>query len=330
MRPFLRHLVLFLALLVFGVPVMTFLELPWPWKLSSTNPEATSFMRYREREALEEGRTLTIRQDWVPLSRIPRDLVRSVLISEDDRFRQHHGIDWKALATDVDWSGGPSFSWTDPGDWAALWRAVRYVSAHRHQIKGRSTITQQLAKNLYFTPKRSFVRKIDEAVVAKRLEWFLSKDRILELYLNTAELGPGVFGVGSAARYYFDEPVQALDRFQAASLAATLPHPLTSNPAHRPGRMAWRRNLILERLLGRDVVIPAEPPSVEVQAQPLVEVMDDGAVGRSGGSTPDSAADVDSAAADSTPSASADSTSADSTSSAADSTSSASDSTLGR
>jgi len=222
---------------------------------------------------------------------------------------------------------------------------VRYVSAHRHQIKGRSTITQQLAKNLYFTPKRSFVRKIDEAVVAKRLEWFLSKDRILELYLNTVELGPGIFGVGAAARYYFDEPVQALDRFQAASLAATLPHPLTSNPAHRPGRMAWRRNLILERLLGRDVVIPAEPPSVEVRAQPLGEVMDAGAVGRSGGSGPDSTAAGDSAA-DSTSASDSSTSSADSTTAAVDSTSgaassssaagdsaatsSAADSTLGR
>ncbi len=262
MRDFLRHLALFLALLVFGVPLMTFIELPWPWRLAENDPGQTSFMRYREEEARAEGKALTIHQEWVPLEKIPRDVRRAVLISEDDRFRQHHGIDWKALATDVHWSAGDTFSWTDPGDWAALWNALRYVRAHRDEIKGRSTVTQQLAKNLYFTPRRSFVRKIDEAVVAKRLEWFLTKDRILELYLNTVELGPGVFGVGAAARHYFGEPVQDLDLFQAASLAATLPHPLTSNPSHRPGRMAWRRDLILERLLGRDVVIPDEPPSL--------------------------------------------------------------------
>ncbi len=279
MTRFLRHLVLFLALLLFGVPIMTFLELPWPWRLESKNPETTSFMRYREGEALEAGTPLTIHQEWVVLEKIPSDLVRCVLISEDDRFRQHHGIDWKALATDVHWSGGDTFSWTDAGDLAALLRAVGYVWAHRHEIKGRSTITQQLAKNLYFTPHRSFVRKIDEAVVARRLERSLSKDRILEIYLNTVELGPGIFGVDAAARHYFGEPVQALDRFQAASLAATLPQPLTSNPAHRPGRMAWRRNLILERLAGRDVVIPDEPPLLDDSVAAVGVVVEPDSVG---------------------------------------------------
>ncbi|MGD8321421.1 MAG: biosynthetic peptidoglycan transglycosylase, partial [Gemmatimonadota bacterium] len=153
--------------------------------------------------------------------------------------------------------------------------AVRYLLRHRSELKGRSTITQQLAKNLFFTPERSLVRKVEELVVARRLERSLSKDRILELYLNTAELGPGIFGVDAAARAYFGVGVQRLDRTECASLAATLPHPLTSNPAHRPGRMAWRRNLILQRLAGRGVAIPREPPAVELPPLQVDTVLPD-------------------------------------------------------
>jgi monofunctional biosynthetic peptidoglycan transglycosylase len=265
-RPWPRwiRLVVWAALGLAAVVFVVWVALPWPGDLATRNPGATSFMRYREAEAREQGKRLEIRQEWVPLARVPRDLVSAVLVSEDDRFREHHGVDWKALATEVHWTGGDTFSWARPADWVALARAVGYAWHHRHEIKGRSTITQQLAKNLYFTPKRSFLRKAEELVVARRLERSLTKDRILELYLNTVELGPGLFGVGAAARHYFGVPVWDLDTFQAASLAATLPQPLTSNPAHRPGRMAWRRDLILERLAGRDVVIPAEPPGLSV------------------------------------------------------------------
>ena len=148
------------------------------------------------------------------------------------------------------WSGEDGFSLREESDRAALWKALRYYRAHRAEIKGRSTLTQQLAKNLYFTPDRSLVRKAGEFVVARRLETFLGKDRILELYLNTVELGPGIFGVGAASRAYFGVPAQRMNRFQAASLAATLPQPLTSNPKTRPARMAWRRDLILALLSG--------------------------------------------------------------------------------
>ncbi len=274
--------VLWGAVATAAVLFVVWLALPWPQNLATENPTTTSFMRYREAEARAKGRRLEIHQEWVPLARIPRDLVRSVLVSEDDRFREHHGVDWKALATGVHWTGGETFSWSRPGDWIALVRAGGYAWRHRHEIKGRSTITQQLAKNLYFTPKRSFVRKAEELVVARRLEHYLTKDRILELYLNTVELGHGLFGVGAAARRYFGVPVQDLDAFQAASLAATLPQPLTSNPGYRPGRMAWRRDLILERLAGRDVVIPSEPPSLSLPA-PLA---DSSLSGGAGGTDP--------------------------------------------
>ena len=279
----LRRWVLAPVLFVVAAPLVAWLGLPWPWALRFADPPATSFMMYRAREARRADQTFAPVQDWVPLEEMPKDLVRAVLVSEDDRFREHHGVDWKALADEVHWSGDDDFSWRDASDRRALWRAVGYYRAHRTEIKGRSTLTQQLAKNLYFTPRRSLVRKVGEFVVARRLERSLGKDRILELYLNTAELGPGIFGVGAAARAYFDVPAQRLDRFQSASLAATLPQPLTSNPSTRPTRMAWRRNLILARLSGRDVVIPDAPPPVELPPDlapgPVAVPADTGGVG---------------------------------------------------
>lgn len=263
MRALRRWVLAPLALLV-CLPVVVLAGLPWPWLLRWVDPPATAFMLYREREAARAGEEFTLVQDWVPLEELPEDLVRAVLVSEDDRFREHGGVDWRALAEEVAWSGGETFSWRSDDDRAALREAVRHYWTHRSEIKGRSTLTQQLAKNLYFTPDRSLARKAAEFVVASRLERYVGKDRILEIYLNTAELGPGIFGVGAAARAYFDVPAQRLSRFQAASLAATLPHPLTSNPRTRPGRMAWRRDLILDRLAGGRVDIPAEPEELPV------------------------------------------------------------------
>jgi hypothetical protein len=138
-----------------------------------------------------------------------------------------------------------------------------YAWSHRAELRGRSTITQQLAKNLFFGTDRSFVRKAMELVVARRLERRLEKDRILEIYLNAAEWGPGIFGVEAAARRYFGRPASELTLTQAAALAGTLPHPLTSNPAYRPGQMAWRRDLILSRLSPSGTGVPGpipEPP----------------------------------------------------------------------
>lgn len=272
----LRRWALGALLVLAALPVVVLAGLPWPWVLRWVDPPATAFMLHREREARRSGEESTLIQDWVPLEEMPETLVRAVLVAEDDRFREHRGVDWKALAEEVRWSGGEDFSWFSSEDRASLSRAARYYWAHRSEMRGRSTLTQQLAKNLFFTPDRALVRKAGEFVVARRLERFLGKDRILEVYLNTVELGPGLFGVGAAARAYFGVPAQRLNRFQAASLAATLPHPLTSNPAHRPGRMAWRRDLILARLAGRNVVIPVEPeplavPEVEV---PLPDVRD--------------------------------------------------------
>jgi monofunctional biosynthetic peptidoglycan transglycosylase len=267
-----RHVIRFLfvglpRLLVLGLLALAlvWLFLPWPLTLRWRDPDTTSVMRHQLREARERGDSLPLRYDPVPLARMSSSLASAVLTAEDGRFREHGGVDWVALGEEVSYDGDGPFSPLDPDDWAALRRALEYGFAHRDELRGRSTITQQLAKNLYFTPERSLPRKVAELFVAQRLEWILSKDRILELYLNTVELGPGIFGVEAAAREYFDVPASELSRWQAATLAATLPHPLTSNPRTSPGRMAWRRDLILQYMgAGRRTTIPDAPPEIVV------------------------------------------------------------------
>lgn len=241
---------LLLALLALGLlwGVVWFMVIPWPWFLGSRNPVPTALMEQRMREAREAGEVLDVRQEWLPLEGLSPNLSRAVLVSEDDAFYQHGGIDWRALAEEVQWEGGETFSWGSTQDRRHLRSALGYVWGNRDAIRGRSTITQQLAKNLYFGTDRSFLRKAMEFVVARRLERSLEKDRILEIYLNVAEWGPGIFGAEAAAQVYYSRSAADLTRNQAAALAATLPHPLTSNPARNPGRMQWRQNLILQRM----------------------------------------------------------------------------------
>ena len=186
-------------------------------------------------------------------------LQRMVIIAEDSRFRTHHGIDPAEIAdaVGVDQAKG----WW--GTTVTAWR-------HRDRLRGASTITQQLAKNLYLSSSRNPLRKVKEAVTALRLESALSKDRILELYLNVVEWGPGVWGADAASRAYFGVPVSRLDESQAAALAATLPHPRTSNPTFRPDRMTVRRDLILARYRGVDVDIPPAEEADTLQVPTIV------------------------------------------------------------
>ena len=255
-----------LAALVAG---LVWLFLPWPVTLRWRDPGTTPLMRERLRAADAAGEPLELRREWVPLARMSPAVAQAVITAEDGRFREHRGIDWQALAEELDYQGDDDFSPFDPADLKAVAGAVRHAVTHRAELRGRSTITQQLAKNLYFTPERSLARKAAELFVAQRLEWLLDKDRILELYLNTAELGPGIFGVEAAARHYFGTAASNLSRYQAATLAATLPHPLTSNPEQSPGRMAWRRDLILRYMDGGGAArIPEAPPEI-VPPDPL-------------------------------------------------------------
>ena len=251
-----RRFLAFLGLLLCAAAGFWFVVIPYPRGLDTRAPRTTALMEQRKAEA--GGDSLALHQEWVPLERISPNLRRAVVVAEDYRFHEHDGIDWISLAEEVEWSGDDDFSWLSPSDLAALLDALGYVWANRDELRGRSTVTQQLAKNLYFGTERSLLRKAMEAVVARRLERHLTKDRILELYLNIAEWGPGVFGAEAAARTYFGRPASQLTLDQAAALAGTLPHPLTSNPAHDPGRMLWRQRLVLDRIdpEGR---MPTEP-----------------------------------------------------------------------
>ncbi|HEX9282830.1 MAG TPA: biosynthetic peptidoglycan transglycosylase [Gemmatimonadales bacterium] len=237
-------------------------------------PRETAMMRERR----PEGWNLptfqpTALKDISPLLR------RMVIIGEDSRFRSHHGIDPAEIADALGVDRAPG-----------LWPAVAEAWRRRERLRGASTITQQLAKNLYLSPSRSALRKLKEAVIALRLELALSKDRILELYLSVAEWGPGVWGAEAASHAYFGVAPSLLDEEQAAALAATLPHPLSSNPTFRPARTLERRNLILARYHGVDVYIPPEeedtvlivpevivPPveSLSVQPPALIDTVPD-------------------------------------------------------
>ncbi len=160
------------------------------------------------------------RYDFVPLSKIAPDFQHAVIAAEDARFYQHHGFDWHAIeiAAEADVEGG--------------------------RIRGGSTLTQQLVKNLFFGTGRSILRKGAEFTLVPVAELVLGKRRILALYLNVVEWGPGVYGAESACRYYYRTSARNIDRQQAAQLAAILPAPLK----RRPDRMNRYSELILERM----------------------------------------------------------------------------------
>jgi len=183
----------------------------------------------------------------IPLGAMTPMLQRMVIIGEDSRFRTHHGLDFEEIRDALG---------LDPG--AGFGRTLRTIWKKRDRLRGASTITQQLAKNLYLSPSRNPFRKLKEAVTALRLELGLPKDRILELYLNVVELGPGVWGMSPASVRYFGTKPGSLTEAEAAALAATLPFPLSSNPAYRSSRMLHRRDLILARYHGVDVYLPPE------------------------------------------------------------------------
>lgn len=164
---------------------------------------------------------------WRPvaLSQISRPLRTAVVLGEDATFFRNDGFDWAAIL------------WAARTDWRA-----------RRIIYGASTLTQQTAKNLFLTPSRTFFRKANEAVLTVALTHFLTKDRILELYLDDAQFGRGIYGAEAAAHYYFAKPARNLDRREAAELAATLPDPLHGNP-RTPDLYFRRRTAKILRLL---------------------------------------------------------------------------------
>jgi monofunctional glycosyltransferase len=191
----------------------------------------------------------------VPLDSIAPVLQDAVIIGEDNNFLTHHGIDYLALAHAIGYRR-QTFSWGSPRDRKELQAVLPQVWVRRDRLRGASTISQQLAKNLYLSPSRNPLRKLKEAVITWRLEAALGKQRIMELYLNVVELGDGVFGAEAASQLYFKHSARQLTREEAAALAGSLPFPLRSNPGYRPGRMKWRQNLILRRMRGEEVEVP--------------------------------------------------------------------------
>ena len=218
-------------------------------------------MAMRRRQADGEVR---VRYQPVPLGQIAPAMREAVLVSEDHRFYVHGGIDYQAIREALGYRRD-DFSWSDPRDRGELGRALGNAWSRRAKIRGASTITQQLAKNLYLSPSRNPLRKVKEALTAWRLEAALDKDRILELYLNVVEFGPGIWGVEAASQAYFGKSARRLTDDQAALLAATLPSPLRANPSLRPGRIRWRQQLILRRMHGETIVIP---PAEDVESLP--------------------------------------------------------------
>ena len=185
------------------------------------DPPVTMVQAQRRVEAWVRRKPYKKRQQWEPLGRIAPDLQHAVVAAEDGRFFQHHGIDWKEVQKVVD---------KDVED-GRLGR-------------GGSTITQQLVKNLFFTTSRSVLRKGVEFTLAPLAEWVLPKKRILELYLNVIEWGPGVYGAEAAARSWYGIPAARVNRDQAARLAAVIPSPLRRKPA----RMSSYSAEILRRM----------------------------------------------------------------------------------
>ena len=184
------------------------------------DPSTTVVQTQRRLQAWIHQTPYRKRYEFVPLSQISPNLQHAVIAAEDARFYQHHGFDWHEIqiAADDDWEGG--------------------------RVRGASTITQQLVKNLFFGTGRSILRKGAEFTLVPLAELFLGKQRILEIYLNVVEWGPGIYGADAASHYYDGTAARNTDRQQAARLAAILPAPLK----RRPARMNHYSALILERM----------------------------------------------------------------------------------
>lgn len=267
----LRRLLLVVAAAAGCVVLWLFAVWPPPSWWRSHWPAHTAFQSMRARQYRAASDAPPFRYRPVPLDSISDWLGKAAVAGEDDAFYRHHGVDWRSLRDALGYRRS-AFSWGNPRDRSELQRALGRASDRRDKLRGASTITQQLAKNLYLSPSRNPLRKLKEAVTAYRLEWALSKSRILELYLNVVELGPNLWGVEAASARYFGRPAARLSMEQAALLVATLPHPLTSNPAFRPGRTGWRQQLILRRLRGEPVVVPPEETETAAPAGDSIPV----------------------------------------------------------
>ena len=190
-------------------------------------------MEYREKQWKENGRRINIYQIWVPLLNISPYLIKAVLIAEDDKFWRHEGFDYEAIRKAIE----------------------RDLKAKRLKFGG-STLSQQLARNLYLSPEKSLFRKMSEALITWRMEKLLSKRRILELYLNVVEWGEGIFGIEAASRHYYGKPSAELTPFEATRLAAILPSPKRYDPLGDQSYVTARANDIYNIMIQRGIIAP--------------------------------------------------------------------------
>ena len=212
-----------LPLLLFLIVQLYFFLQIWWWV--DHNPSMTSFMREQQSALREKNPDANIQQTWVPYSRISTNLKRAIIASEDANFSEHEGVDWEALQ-----------------------KAYEKNNKKHKVVSGGSTITQQLAKNLFLSGSRSYVRKGQELIITYMLETLMDKERIFEIYLNVVEFGTGTFGAEAAARHYYGISAANLGAAQAAKLAVMLPNPRFFDKHRDSGYLARRTGVILRRM----------------------------------------------------------------------------------
>jgi len=242
----LRKLFFLVVAAVLAIVLWEWVTFPDVARLAHEPPKSTAFMDLRREQLRAAGKDDTIQYEYVPYGRISPYLRRAALVAEDDTFYAHEAVDVKGIqeAIQKDWQ-------------------------KKKITHGGSTITQQLAKNLYLSPSRNPLRKVKEYFIARSLEKHLTKKRILELYLNVVEMGERVYGAQASSRFYFHIPASALNPSQAALLAGCLPNPRTMNPAAPNKRLRFRQRMILSRmrrwgyLFEREVLTEKKPPSAE-------------------------------------------------------------------
>jgi monofunctional biosynthetic peptidoglycan transglycosylase len=255
MRQTIARVILGVMAVAFAVFAYIYVTLPDVRPLATTNPTTTAWMAMRAREADANGKKRRHEHRWVPYGRISQHLKRAVLVAEDDGFWNHEGIELEALM-----------------------ESVQENMAKGRRLRGGSTITQQLAKNLYLSPSRDPLRKLRELIIARRLEAALDKARIFEIYLNVIEWGEGVWGAEAAARRYFGVSAASLGREQAALLAGAIINPRLYSPARPPRRLQNRQRLIMARMGTVTpptpvpvLVAPAETPEVAASTEVATE-----------------------------------------------------------
>ncbi len=232
-RPWLRWLLL-IAVAWLGLQVFFLARIA---VMARVSPESTTFERSEAWRIINTKNRLPWRQDWVPYAQISNHLKRAVIASEDDIFVQHDGVQWDAIEK----------AWAKNAK-AELQASKKAQGKTTPKIVGGSTITQQLAKNLFLSGERTFIRKGQEFVLTLMLEGLLSKQRILEIYLNHVEWGEGIFGAEAAAQHYFQKPASQLTPWEAGRLAVMLPRPKHYQKFPQSEYLSGRTEIILMRM----------------------------------------------------------------------------------